>query len=367
MVMTIRLAVLASLSLLASPLRAQAAPSFGSPMDSMSTVKLADGVWAFIAPDSRNSLVNGNMLLVVGRDAALLLDAGHFPSLTRRMMQEVRRLTDRPVRWLVNTHWHEDHLLGNPEVVAAYPGVTLVSSKATRNEMLSRVPRMLDEERAQYPDVIARMRQMLATRKRPDGTEIPAAGLAYLEDEATAYERFLPELAAAVSLAPTVGFERELILELGGREVRLLQPGKGNTEGDVALFVPDARVLALGDLLVAPTPFAFGSFIGEWPATLDSLLALDPAVIVPGHGPVMRDREYAAQFRALLVSITTQVEAAFRDGVVTLPEVRARVDVRELRTWFTRGDPTRERHFNNFLWLPATERAFAEAQAARRD
>lgn len=295
---------------------------------------------------------------------ALLLDAGHFPALTRRIMQEVRRLTDRPVRWLVNTHWHEDHLMGNPEVVAAYPGVTIVASRVTRSEMQARVPKMLADERAQYPGVIAQMRQMLATGKFHDGRDIPPFNLEYLAHESAAYTRFLPELERAVSLAPTVGFDEAMVIDLGGREVRLLQPGNGNRAGDVAAFVPDARVLATGDLVVAPTPFAFGSFIHEWPAALDSLMALDPAVIVPGHGAVMHDQAYVARLRELLVAIATGVDAAVRQGAMTLPQVREHVDVSALRRQFTGGDPTREKHFTNFLWLPATDRAFSEAQAA---
>ena len=90
--------------------------------------------------------------------------------------------------------------------------------------------------------------------------------------------------------------------------------GRGNTAGDAVTYVPDARVVAAGDLVVLPAPFSFGSYPGDWIETLRKLLALDAVAIVPGHGPVLRDQEYPKTLIRLLESLRAQVGEAVRCG-----------------------------------------------------
>ena len=96
------------------------------------TVRVAEGVYAFITPEERSSFQAGNSVAVIGDDGVLVFDTGNIPSMTRRQIAEIRRLTSRPVRWVVNSHWHPDHTLGNAEYRKAFPGVTVIGTSATR-------------------------------------------------------------------------------------------------------------------------------------------------------------------------------------------------------------------------------------------
>ena len=80
---------------------------------SYDTVKLADGIYAFIAPEDASAFVSGNSVVIIGSDGALVVDSGHVPSLTKRMIADITKLTNKPLRFLVNTHWHPDHVSGN--------------------------------------------------------------------------------------------------------------------------------------------------------------------------------------------------------------------------------------------------------------
>src|SRR5436853_580267 len=95
--------------------RAQIASRYGPTLSSYTTARIAEGVYAFLAPDSKTPLVSGNSVAVIGRDAVLVVDTGHVPAVTRKMIAEIRRLTPAPVRYVVNTHWHFDHVAGNGE------------------------------------------------------------------------------------------------------------------------------------------------------------------------------------------------------------------------------------------------------------
>ena len=82
-------------------------------MKGYEAVKLADGIYAFTSPQSNGAIVTGNSVAIISDEGVLVVDSGHFPSLTARMVDQIKRLTDQPVRFLVNTHWHPDHNSGN--------------------------------------------------------------------------------------------------------------------------------------------------------------------------------------------------------------------------------------------------------------
>ena len=104
--------------------------------------------------------------------------------------------------------------------------------------------------------------------------------------------QFYRVVLAGCPTQPNVTFDRRMVVDLGGRKVEISFLGRGNTAGDAVVYVPDAKVLATGDLLDAPIPYAMGSFIGEWIVTMKALAAYDAAVMVPGHGTIEHDKQY---------------------------------------------------------------------------
>ena len=115
------LVAVAVLAVLPAPGAAQVAPRYGSVFDGSAVEKLAEGIYAFVAPDSRTAYFNGNTLVVVGDDGVLVVDSGDALTATRKTIAEIKRLTPLPVRFLVNTHWHWDHALGNGEYPRRVP------------------------------------------------------------------------------------------------------------------------------------------------------------------------------------------------------------------------------------------------------
>jgi glyoxylase-like metal-dependent hydrolase (beta-lactamase superfamily II) len=174
------------------------------------------------------------------------------------------------------------------------------------------------------------------------------------------YRGFVELMSTADPVLPGVTLREGLTIHAGGREIQLRHFGRGNTRGDVVVWLPKERVLASGDLLVAPTPFGIGSFFGDWIQTLGKLEALDPAVIVPGHGPVMRDREYLQRVRRLLESTLSQAKAAAAKGL-SLEDTRKAVDLEEFRRQFAGDDKVKNDAFREYFVKPGVERAWREA------
>jgi len=325
------------------------------------TMKVAEGVYAFIAPESKTPFVSGNSLAVIGDEGVLVVDSTNVPSLARKMIGEIKRLTDKPVRFLVNTHWHPDHLMGNAVYQEAFPGVAIVSTEAMRQAADAQVPAYFEQTLGPAgAAMIESLKSVLASGQKSNGAPLTAVDREFLELELADYQAWADEAKRTRYVAATVTFDHQMTVRLGTREVRLMFLGLANTSGDVVVYVPDGQVVATGDLLVGPTPYATASFLREWIESMDKLTALDATAIVPGHGPVEHDWQHAKRVRALLQSVVDQVDAAVAKGL-NLEDTRKAVDVSRFRDEMTAGDPFRARAFDNFFLTSAVERAFRAA------
>ncbi len=307
--------------------------------DGRSVTRVADGVW--VIRHRTTPFEGGNTTVIVGDRDVLVVDACQLPYAAREDIAEIRRLTPKPVRWLVNTHWHNDHVTGNGAYAAAFPGLAIVAHAETKRDMdlnLPNAPRRSAPGLAQALDATTRA---LAAGTDDAGRPLTTAGRAALEALARRRQA-VDDYAALPYTPPTVTFARALDIDLGGRPVRVRHLGRGNTNGDAVVHLPRERIAVVGDLLVHPLPFAYDGYPSEWAATLGRVAALDAAVLVPGHGDVLRDGAYLGLVRDLLRSAVDQVNA--RLHVVgpaefrTLEEVAPHVDLSPFRARFAGGD-----------------------------
>jgi glyoxylase-like metal-dependent hydrolase (beta-lactamase superfamily II) len=142
-------------------------------------------------------------------------------------------------------------------------------------------------------------------------------------------------------LKPNVAYDRELDVDLGKRQVRILFLGRGNTAGDTVVYLPGEKILATGDLVDHPVPYFFGGFPVDFEKTLEELAKLDAHTLVPGHGEVLRDKAYIFQVAACLHTVNQEVEREINNGL-TLEEVQKAlpktIDVNALRHGFAGDD-----------------------------
>lgn len=215
--------------------------------DPLKLEKLADGVFVYAAPYELLAPENGgaicNLGLVVGDEAAAIIDTGNSVLTGRRLLEAVRGVTDRPVRYVINTHMHPDHVLGN----AAFrgDGVRFVAHR--------KMPRALAVRTDTYMDQVRRLLGPLA-----EGTEV-----------------VLPDLLV----------EERMRLDLGGRTLILESWPTAHTDNDLTVFDEASGTWFLGDLLfVGHVPTLDGSLKG-WLALMEALKARGATRVVPGHGP----------------------------------------------------------------------------------
>jgi cyclase len=326
-------------------------------------VQVADGIYTFLQREPLETPIDGNTTVIINDRDVVVVDTRISPSTAREIIGEIRRLTPLPVRYVINTHWHSDHHYGNDAFREAFPGVEFIGHAATRADML-----VMDTDSilrfnidSAYPQAIARTRALLASGRYSNGDTIPADMHAFYTRQIKGMEFALAEAPTVRIVPPTMTVSDRLRLDRGERVIDIRFLGRANSRGDLVVVLPRERIMLTGDLLVAPIPFSFFSYLGDWIETLTAIDSLPADIIIPGHGPVQRDRRYLHLVRSLLQETLSQVRAAAADGG-DLTTVRERVNLDAIRRRFTGDDVLLTRTFRAFFFLPATERALAEVR-----
>jgi cyclase len=267
---------------------------------------VADGVYAAIAKPAYK--VNCNAAIILFDDAVLVVDTHSKPSAARALIEQIKKLTDKPVRYVVNTHFHWDHYQGNQAYPSSWPaGVEIISSEATRANIEQRgIPRV-KHEIVTMPQEIEKLKSDLDKASDVRQKEQLRANL--LQAEA-----YLAELKSMQVTLPTVTFDHSLILHRPSKTVEILWLGNAHTNGDVFVYLPREKVLVTGDALHGWTPYMGDSYPFDWIQTLDAAEKLDFDQVIGGHGDVMRGKERFELWKHYFRDLMDEAAQAYARG-----------------------------------------------------
>ena len=303
-----------SVSLLVAFLAASTALSAAEELFTLTPV--VDGVYAAIAKSVYK--VNCNALIVLLDDGVLVVDTHSKPSAARGLIEQIKTITDKPVKFVVNTHFHWDHFQGNQAYPSAWPaGIEIISSEATRQNIQQRgVPRV-KSQLLSVPKEIYKLKADLAKAVDPKEK-------ATLTENLRQAEAFLADLKSFQVTLPTVTFDRSLIIHRGSRTIELLWMGNAHTDGDVFVYLPKERVIASGDALQGWVPFMADGYPYDWIKTLAAVEKLDFDYVVGGHGGVMRGKGQFELWRQYFGDLMNETALVYATGA-TMNEAVAQV------------------------------------------
>jgi glyoxylase-like metal-dependent hydrolase (beta-lactamase superfamily II) len=300
-------------------------------------IKLADGIYEIRHPDAPDTFPQSNTTVIIGENAVLVVDSCLLPSTAREDVEQIKKWTNKPVTYLLNTHWHFDHTLGNATYASAFPGLQIIAQTSTQKTIAAWNPGAV----IRYPQRGDRFKKVLQEGKYPDGTPLTEADRADYEKSLAGLAPVVSEFKNAVQLVPNVSFEKELRIDLGNRLLEIKHLGRGNTAGDTIVYLPKEKILITGDLLDHPVPYMFGGFPVDFVSTLRTLSQFDAQTVVPGHGDVLHGNSYILQSMELMQAVNAEVEKEVNDGK-TLEEVQQQLpknfDVKAWREKFTGTD-----------------------------
>jgi cyclase len=294
--------------------------------------KLADGVFE-IQHD-----LSGNTTVIIGDRQVFVVDTCFLPSQAREDIAQIRQWTDKPVSFVLNTHFHNDHNIGNQAYMEAFPALTIIAHVETKREMDLFGPGSARREEKGLTEI----KQMLEKGTNEEGKSLTDAEKAELKSTLVRGTPLVDELKTLKFQSATLAFDHDFSIDIGNREVQVKFLGRGNTGGDAIAYLPKERIVAAGDLVVYPIPYVGDGYVSEWIQTLQNLAQLDVDTIVPGHGPILHDKTYIYLIRDWMKSAVDQMNEELRNtapaAAQTLDAVKGGVDLTSFRDRFAGND-----------------------------
>jgi glyoxylase-like metal-dependent hydrolase (beta-lactamase superfamily II) len=238
-----------------------------------SFVQLSDHAWAYTAEGDPNTGV------IVGDDSVMIIDATATPVMAQKVVAEIRKITDKPIKYVLLTHYHAVRVLG-ASGFQQHGLQQIIASQDTYGLIVERGQQDMDSEIARFP------RLFQAVESVP--------GLTW----------------------PTLTFQGRMTLFMGGLEVQIMQLGAGHTKGDTIAWLPKDKVLFSGDLVEADAACYTGdAHLAEWPQTLRNLRALPAEKLVPGRGPALMNPQEVAKGLAYTEDFVTTLYKGAQEAV----------------------------------------------------
>jgi cyclase len=305
-----------SVGLVLLGLLASTAPAMSQSAD-FDVTQVAHGVYAVIAKPG----IASNGAFLVGQDDVVVVDTHLRPSWARETIAEIKKVTDKPVRYVINTHWHRDHVQGNQAYLAAFgPGVTIIQQDFAREDQIKNQP---NEIVTRAPEEIARLQKLLSSGKDDQGVPLSAEARGPLQRSLELQQAYVAEIPQIQLIPGNLTFDRSLVLHAAGRDICLYYYGYAHTRGDAVVYLPAEKIVLTGDVLESGVPIMRSAYPVKWLGVLESIEKLDWSLVIPGHGGVQRNRETINGFAAYLRDLVAGVKQAAAKGMTADESVKS--------------------------------------------
>ena len=290
--------------------------------------KAADGV--YFAKARAQAVINCNGAVFVRSKDVVVVDAHSKPSAAASLIAQIKReVTDKPVRYVVNTHFHWDHTQGDHAYRQTGSKVDIIATNATR-KLMSELS--LTRVKASAEEIEQQVEKM---RKRAEASS-SGAEKAFCAEQIGQMQAYLKEIKDYTLELPTITFDDSYELADPAFDLHLQFHGHAHTAGDVFVYCPQRKALATGDASHGWVPNLGDGFPHAWPATIDKVMKGDFKYVLGGHGPMQSDRVVMTNQRNYIEELTEKVETGKKEGL-TVEEMQKRFTVASLRSLQSNG------------------------------
>lgn len=321
--------------------------------------KIQEGIYFAYRAEPLRYLVEGNSTIIINEDNVLVIDATGSPQGARQIIEEIKKMTAKPVKFLINTHGHGDHTIGNTEFVKAFPEITIISHPETRNYLTAKegginyfkdIAKSTDS-RVEY--INSEIKKV--TEEAYPGYEAVVKNLEQYRDHDLQIRQKTYQTATITP--PNLTFENKMVLNMGKREVQLIHLGDGDTPGDIWVYLPNEKILCSGDAIVHPIPYGFSKHGIEWLETLKKAAGINFEILIPGHGQIQKGKEYLNLYISLLEEVADQIEKSIIAGF-NKEETIKKIDISAIEKKFTNGETLNRYYFDAYFKKPHFDRVF---------
>jgi cyclase len=290
--------------------------------------KVATGV--YFARAHPQAMINCNAAIFVRSKDVVVVDAHSKPSAAASLIAQIKReVTPKPVRYVINTHFHWDHTQGDHAYRAAEEKVDFIASAATKQLMTDLAVARVKASVQGVPQQIDALNNQAAHAGS-------AAERAYCADQIRQLKSYQAELDNYTLELPTITFDKSYVLQDPAFDLHIDFHGHAHTAGDVVVYCPQARAIATGDVIHGFVPNIADGFPRIWPGTIDSIGGADFNTIMPGHAALQTGRTVMTNLRNYIEELTGRVEQGKKAGQ-TLVEMQQSITVASLKSLQSNG------------------------------
>jgi len=286
--------------------------------------KVADGVYHAIGTGTLT--VVGNSSVIVNDNDVIVVDDHVSPAAAWVLINEIKKITNKPVRTVINTHFHFDHAHGNQ---VFDKDVSIIGHEFTREMLLGGKSLQMPL----YKNYVTGLPEQIENLKQRVAMESDPSRKAMLQTQLQAAENNAASQAELKPTPPNITLRTNMTLYRGDREIQLRFLGRAHTAGDVVVYLPKERIVITGDMLTSALSNMSDAFVNEWVTTLDELKKLDFVTVLPGHGEAFTDKAKIDYFQAYLRDVWTEVSRLKQQGV-SAEEAAKRADLTKHKEHF---------------------------------
>tara|TARA_B100000029_G_scaffold271252_1_gene266373 strand:+ start:4115 stop:5155 length:1041 start_codon:yes stop_codon:yes gene_type:complete len=279
--------------------------------------EVAEGVYFAIGTGDIYTMSNA---LIIERDHDVVIVDSHItPAAGRALLDSIRVVTSKPVTTLINSHFHYDHSNGTP----AFGDIEIIGHEVTYEKLTSD-----PENEHTYQSSLRRFDNTVNRLQTELNNATNAEERQELQQQLAYWQRHVEAQEEIVFTPPTQTLRDKMTLYRGGREIQLHFFGRAHTGGDLAIYLPEEKIVFTGDMMLGGISYMGDGYVTEWADTLRGLLSLDIELILPGHGPGFSEVERISHVADYYSDLTREIRRLRSEGY-SAEEAAARADLRQ--------------------------------------
>ena len=280
--------------------------------------QVADGV--YFATGTGDIYTMSNALIIERDEDIVIVDSHITPAAGRALLDSIRIVSDKPVTTMINSHFHYDHSNGTP---AFGEDLEIIGHQVTYDKLTGD-----PEHEHTYQSSLRRFDSTVARLENELTNVTDSDERRQIQNQLDYWKRHVEAQSEIVFTPPTQTLQDKMTLYRGGREIQLHYFGRAHTGGDLAIYLPDEKIVFTGDMMLGGISYMGDGYVTEWADTLQGLKGLDIELILPGHGPRITDIERISFVQAYYTDLTEEIRR-LRDLGYSAEEAAARADLRQ--------------------------------------
>lgn len=302
----------------------------------LETIKITDSIYVF---KPKIDWSHGNGVAIIGKDGIFFIDTYIQMNYAEEAIQLLKKITKLPVKFVLNTHYHNDHVIGNYAFVKAYPACQIIAHDSTYAYMNKSIKNYIEKEPEIIEQFLADTKTERKTGKRKtSGLSLTDKMKIFWDLQIREGEEYKKSLKQNKFVNASITFNDSLTFHWGSYTLQLIHlPEKGHSPGDVIVWIPEKKLVITGDIIVAPTPYATFINIPGMMTSIQRIMNMTPAVIIPGHGHVQYNLDYVKLQQEAFHTYYNAALKAIADSV-PVKDAMANIQFKTLDEKFTAGD-----------------------------